>query len=543
MDDLESLLYSPVSLKFNITDDDVPNILEEAKGRAAANKLHKLARQSDTDTDISEAVKWSLVKGKSLVKMNWKRKSFSPELVQPECFGVFRDNHKKLDEDMEAFVHSQLITPYQFQRIIRNHPNRDLLMRRAKNYQKTGRGEMGADQGAMRQIITGGLYPFQPGAGSGSSTTSRNIVDWLGGASPMMTTNQVRALLQLDEVWIWDDDRDGWATFQLIGDDMLIWPVYQTVNLMAYNPESKREIEDLKAQHPFTEFCPNKIDGNFWGRSEIINVALLQEAINSRVNGLNKLLRKQEDPPHKFIGGSGVNQNALARFSKPGGYWVDSSPNAKVEAEPPQISADMWASLHEYERMFDEMGGLPPIAKGRGEAGVRSQGHAETLVRMFSPRFKDRALLVERSVEALGALMLDLARVHVDKKLIAWVNKEEAAGQAAREDPLLRPPSKGLVPVFFSFDDLDDDVSVTVDSHSASPAFQSEARALVFDLFKIGAMTAVDVVEHVDVSDPEGIVAGIERREAQKAEQIQALTAKGEEKEAMKLIGGGKKRH
>ena len=48
--------------------------------------------------------------------------------------------------------------------------------------------------------------------------------------------------------------------------------------------------------------------------------------------------------------------------------------------------------LHEYERMFDAVMGLPPIARGKGDTGVRSKSHADTLVRQFSPREHDDVL-------------------------------------------------------------------------------------------------------------------------------------------------------
>ena len=54
---------------------------------------------------------------------------------------------------------------------------------------------------------------------------------------------------------------------------------------------------------------------------------------------------------------------------------------------------------------------------------------------------------------------------------------------------VLVPPAPGLVPVFFTFADLSDDVSLTVDSHSSSPAFSADAKALAFDLLKVGGLT------------------------------------------------------
>lgn len=537
IDDLESLLYSPINLRFHIGDPDLPNLLEQAKGRAAAAKLRQKARQSDTDTMIGAAVGWSLVRGKTFIKQAWKGGQFKPNLVMPEAMGVMHENYEHLDENMEAFTHSSLITPYQLHRLLADHPDRELILKKAKKYTLSGLEGL-AEAGSNKQVIVGGLYPFQPAGGT--PTQMRGIVDWLGSPSPVLAPNVHASLLRLDEAWIWNDDKGDWSTFQSIG-DMLIFGKYQTVNAFAHNTDSQQSSPDLKGKHPFNEFCVNPTPGYFWGRSEIPMVMMLQEAMNSRLNGINKLLRKQEDPPKKFVGSTGVNQNALAKFNKPGGYFTDSNPNAKIDEMPPQISGDLWASLHEYERMFDEMGGLPPIARGRGEAGVRSQGHAETLVRMFSPRFKDRALLVERDVEAAGALMLDIAKTFDDKKMYAWIPDKASSGQKVDLSALIDPPAPGLVPVPFAFGMLSDDLTLTVDAHSSSPAFMADARALVFDLFKIGALDTEGVIEHLDAPQSEEMIAGVQRRSAEKAAQIAKLEEQGRDKEALKLIQGNKK--
>lgn len=517
LDDLESLLYSPISLRFKVSDPDLPNILEEAKGRSVANYLRSAARSSNSDTRISEAVLWSLIKGKTFLKGGYKRKSFCTDLVQPDDMGVLRENHDALDEDMEAFVHTMWITTYQFERMIWNHPDKEILRKRAKRYMAQ------KDRPAAGMTVTtGGMQPFQP-AGQGNSS-SRGMVDWMSSADPMFSTRMEGSVMRLDELWVWDDERADWATFQLIGEDMLIMGKYTRFNALAWNPATLRPHDDLVGRHPYVEFSPNRIDQYFWGRSEIVNVAMLQEAINSRINGTNKLLRLQEDPPKKFVGSTGVNQQALARFNKPGGYWVDNNPQAKIEVEAPAVPQDLWGSLHEFERMFDEMGGLPPIAKGRGEAGVRGQGHAETLVRMFSPRFKDRALLIERDIAALGTLMMELGKAHVDQKLLAWVPQDQAGLEGIQNNPLIVPPAPGLVCVPFQLADLDDSMKLSVDSHSSSPAFAADAKNLIFDLFKIRAASTEDVVEHTDAPDPEGLIAGIMRREiaATKAHEAEA---------------------
>jgi hypothetical protein len=90
------------------------------------------------------------------------------------------------------------------------------------------------------------------------------------------------------------------------------------------------------------------------------------------------------------------------------------------------------------------------------------------------------------------------------------------------------------VPIAFSFHDLDDDLVLGVDSHSSSPAFSEEAKSLVFNLVKMGAMSPADAVEHLDAPNPEELVAGIERRQQAAAQQEQ-------QQAALSLVKGGKK--
>jgi hypothetical protein len=183
IDDLESLLYSPLSLRFHIGEYSTPTVLETAKFRVASSHMHQQIRQSNVDTMISEAVSWSLVKGKAFIKTLWGAGGLSPHLIQPENFGVLQENRTKLDKDMEAFVHTTYITPYQFRRIIWNHPNKEVLLKKAKKYMRPAKGETMDEGGAMKQVIIGGLYPLQA-AGNNPPNQARGLVDWIAQPHP-----------------------------------------------------------------------------------------------------------------------------------------------------------------------------------------------------------------------------------------------------------------------------------------------------------------------------------------------------------------------
>lgn len=531
LDNVASLLYSPVSLRFIIGDQDEPNLLMQAKCKRSAAKIRNYAERSDTDSMISAAVLSSLKRGKSFIKQLWRKDTFRPCLISPDDMGVLRENVLQLDEDMEAFSHKMLITPWQFARLVANHPNERELVKEAKRYVRSSTGEDMAKAATM-QVTVGGLYPFQLAGGQASN--ARGVVDWLSQPTPEMSPDVQGNLLELDETWIWDDRREDWATFQLVGGKMLIMGDMNFLNALAYDPVTKQSAPSLKGKHPFHEFCVNPLDDPpyFWGDSEIRRLIPLQEAINSRIAGVNKMLRMEEEPTRTFTGGFGINQEAVSRINKPGGWWADSNPSAKATKETVTIPQDVWNALHEYERMFDDIEGVPPIARGKGESGVRSHLHAETLVRQFSPRFKDRALLAERSVSSLGGTMLDMCRAHDDTKMIAWAPAAEAGDEGVNPDTLkIAPPAPGFVAIPFKFGDLPEEVTLRVDSHSSSPAFAQDAKALHFDLLKVGAEGPEDLIEHVDATNPEELEFGIARRAIARAEeqkrQDQLKAAKG----------------
>ena len=179
------------------------------------------------------------------------------------------------------------------------------------------------------------------------------------------------------------------------------------------------------------------------------------------------------------------------------------------------------------------------LLQGKGSAGVRSQGHAETLTSNASPRFKDRALSVERSVAEVGSLALTMLRAMDPRTVVAWLKPDTTNPVAMMEpdDPTLEPPAPGMKQFPFKYWHLPDNTKVTVDSHSASPIFSREARDLIFALVKIGAMTPEDAIEHLHPAGEEEIIAETEAREIQ-----QAALLKAHPEIALKLMEGGKGR-
>lgn len=538
IDNLSSFLYSPVEIRFSIDCYGAASPLDRAKMRAASSEFHKEFRRSNADTLLDDAVTWSLVKGKTFIKNSWTSEGFRDVLVQPEMMGVLEENLRSLDEQ-DAFCHTTYLTSDRLWRMLKTNPNRDALMQKAMKYASRGAGDDSpGNDSNLRQIVVGGSYPYSAqGVGGGGS---RGEVRWLEAPTPQFDADVVRSMIPVHELWIWDDekadDREGidgdYTTIQFIGEDVILAGELTRRNIFAdqYSPFDKgkgngpSQHNPLSGHHPFSEVCPNQLDGYFWGRSELCNVALLQKCINARVDGINQMLRRQEDPPKFFSGVSGIKQQAYSIMKKAGGYFTDSNPGAKVQDMYPQLPDKIFESLHEFQAMFDRMAGFTATMSGRGESGVRSQGHSETLTKNASPRFKDRALLLERQIEAMGSLKLAILKAKVPESITAWVPKADAGieGEIPPTDWLEAPPVKGMVPVEFSFYDLPENSKVTVDSHSSSPAFGDETKRLMFDLFKVQAIDQESLIQHLHPPGADSMLESLERKRVQHAELLQA---------------------
>jgi hypothetical protein len=503
-------------------------------GRSASQVLLEKFRAGNLDITAVDAVKWSLVKGKTFLQLDYAR-GLQAYMVQPETMGVLRDDLPRLDLQ-DAFTHSTWFTEARFADLIQNNPRRDEIIRDIRKYVSSDKLDRPDAADNSRQVVIGGqLYPYRV-SGSAGAGQGRGLVSWLNAPTPELDSTTEAKLIRLDELWVWDRHNDDWVTIQLVG-NTVIEPVGQFRNLFADgNPAPQRarrirraaandERNPLSGHHPFIEICPNPVPDYFWGLSEVYVVQALQDAINNRVDGINRLLRRQEDPSWLITGATSTASKMKATLRRPGGYHTEQGGAVKVEKMTPDLPAGLWESLHELIGMFDDTGGYPAVLQGQGESGVRAQGHAETLVRMASPRFKDRAITLERQIEELGGLSLDLMRAYDPSQHVLWIKQSESGPFKGSElDPLVyEPPAPGLTALPFQMHHVDDRYRVSVDSHSSSPIFGKEAREVAMLLASRGAITAEDLVRLLNPPQAEAIIADIETRDANKAAMIESL--------------------
>lgn len=558
IEDLSAYTCSSVDLRYAMSYPGGGSSVQRAKCQAAAHELLDQSRATELDTLFEEATTWSYVLGKTFIRMNWSADGLEPHLIMPEMMGVYRPDLDDLDSQ-EAFTFSYYVTESQLRMMLGNHPDRVKMYRKIMSQGGLKRGMPDApdQQASMKQVLLGGYQPYTA-AGNSNGQRASGIVQWLAGPYPTFSPKVVASLVRIDELWVKDDarsDGDGrreWTTIVGTG-NVIMFGKEQRMNLFAdaFDPDKPGNTylpddgNPLAFRHPFIEFCPNRMKGYFWGRPEITNLALLQKSLNDRVNGINKLLRLQEDPPIAFLGGMQKDDKIKNKLTKPGGWMHDPDPTAKPPTVlAPQLPEGLFATLQEYERMFDVVTGMTPMLQGVAQGSIRSQGQAGVMTQNATPKFKKKAIRVERSIQTAATLLFLMLKAKSTNLITAWVRHgpgEEHSPELKGEliDPSVEAPAPGMVAVQFYMHEMPNAVKVVVDSHSSSPAFGDETEQKAILLRKANAMTTPRFIEAINPPETDAIIAEVDTLEFKAAEAQKAAQAAAAQQQAHGK--GGKK--
>lgn len=495
IDQLASELYSPSDVRFwlertRFAAEEHEPLLEEA-----SNILTDHFRDDKLASMVSLVLPWALCFGKAFVKLDWRGTRIKPYAVMPYELGVYREDYEEL-EDQEAICQTFYITYEEFLRMIQGHPKETSIKKRVEG-RMSGSTESESERGFHR-IFMGGTQPIitqgspQP-AGFASLRANAPAAE----VAPEVADK----IIKFRELWVWDDDKNDWSTFQFVDGGIMVEGELQRRNLF------------LPGLLPYGEICPNPVPGNFWGLSELAPVRKLQDALNDRLADILYLQELQIKRPRAYIGFEGLTEEKMAATKKPNGWVAESNFQAKVEDLAPKVEGDVLESLHELIGMFDKIAGFTPVLQGEGTEGVRSQGHADTLVRQSSPRLRDRALLIEEQVATLGDLALDVLQA---------------------KDPHLQKAANGQE--FYLKDVGDEEFTVTIDAHSSSPVFYRDSINLAVMLQKTGAIDNEDLLRLTHPPMFTTLLLRLRKREAARQKFLQ-------EHPELAVEGGKKKSH
>lgn len=485
VDKLSSYIFSPADVRFSLEfeGDSLPAWNE--KTTTGARYMNRKFNRTGCGSTFAAANEIGLIEGAGIVKLTWGPGGrLAPWTIRPSFFGVFREDIEDLDRQ-EAFVHSFYITPDGFRRMITRHPDRaDLMLQVAM---------MGAPQTAadltgdsyFHEMVTSSLG--QISYSTATSTPGFGAVSLAAPGMPMLAQDVASDLIRIDDLWVWDDDREDWTTIRVADPGILIEGKYQ-----------RRNLSDIPKQHPFVKVCSNPVPGYFWGRSELSVLFEPQNQINRLTDNIATIFNLRAKPPRAFSGFQSITEEKARALLSPGGQITEAAIGAKVDNLAPEMPPEALTYLDKLEDIFNDVAGFTNILSGQGEPGVRAGVHAGVLLRTSTPRLRDRALMAERQCSEFGNKVLGMLQAKDASVLIAADNSE------------------------FTLAQLPDDAACTVDSHTSSPAFVDDNRQLAYSLAKAGAINGETLIQMLHPPGEDILVA---RLRAQQAAEAKAAAA------------------
>jgi hypothetical protein len=446
IDQLSSFLYSAETTRFSINIGASVNKMEHQKVPVLTQALNDEWLNSNADQVFSTALSWALAYNSTFIKLV-VNKGIHPYMVEPASIGVLREDTPYTDRQ-EALVQTYYITKSELAARLYSHPKRDQIIKRVttSHHQESTSIAEGVDRILLSQS---------------NPTMYGNVNLDLGGMN-RYKARVSEETIEMKELWVWNDETQDYQCVTSANPDVII-----------YDREGKSLF--LKGELPFIQICPTPQYDYFWGQSEVQRLIFLQQMRNKRMTEILDLLSKQVNPPTSLIGFTGILDEKNFALNRAGGLLATDMPNAKVDRLAPQIPADLYETIHEVDAMFAEVSGISNVLSGRGESGVRSQGHASQLARLGSSRAKKRALVVEDALEKVATLYLKLMQAYDDTHF---------------RDIEERP---------FIAEQFTKDFVVKVDAHSNSPIFTEDLRQLAFNLFKA---QAIDKESLLDLLEP-----------------------------------------
>ena len=482
IDQLTSFLYSAETTRFSIDLGASVDEMEYNKVPVLAKALNDQWLNSNTDNVFSMALAWSLVYNSTFVKLTY-RNGIHPYMIEPGSVGVLREDTPYTDRQ-EALVQTYYITKSELYNRLYSHPKRDELIKRIS----ASHHEVSRVPEAIDRIITSQVNP----------TIYGNINLDLSGYA-RYKAKVAEETVEMRELWLWNDETQDYQCVTIADPDVVI-----------YDRAGKSLF--LKGELPFVQICPNPQYDYYWGQSEVQRLIFLQEMRNKRMAEILDLLSKQVSPPTALVGFTGILDEKNFALNRPGGLFSTDMPNAKVERMAPNLPDDLFREIAEIDRMFEELSGITNVLSGKGEAGVRSTGHASQLARLGSSRAKKRALIVEDSLEKLATLFMKMLQAYDDTHYKDAENMPFIAEQFTR------------------------DYVVKVDAHSNSPIFMEDSRQLAFNLLKVGAINKERLIDLVDAPMKQILKQDLKKMEEKQAAMQQAQ--QGQEAKSGAAEGG-----
>lgn len=505
IDRLQSHIFSPTNLRFTIDFERPYDKGTNLQARAAARVLTRQWKRANIDLTFAAGVESALSYGCCIPKLLAKKSGdgikLSARLVMPWNFGVFDESRNGLVAQ-EAVNETVFISLPEVWRRISHLPDSEKLYKRIKS--QADSGETGSNPANyMGQVLSTAVLDTSL---SRAASVTGGVVNLVGeGTDPSLSPQLGVDLIKMHELWVRDDNADDYTTIQIIAPDILVAPRMKRVNL--FSPHTL----------PYGLIQPNEAIGYFWGRSEIVDLMPMQELLSTTLDDIKRVMGQQFDKLLAFAGTNDVIDETYALFRAQG--YINMGLGGSVNDVTPQLPADALNFVNLIIKLMEMTAGFSNVLSGQGEAGVRSDAHAETLARMASPRLRDRSLIVERNCGDFANASFSVMQAKDARAY--WVIPESEDSE-------------------FLLKQLPEDRVVSVDSHSSSPIYQEDHNNAVAFGMKAGIVDGESAIEMLDLPNKDILLERYKEKQKQQAKMFQEVL-EVDPKAAAKMLSGGRK--
>lgn len=500
LDRLGAHLFSPPELRFGI---DYENIYPKEfleKGKIAARVVSREWERQNMDVLFGHGVKEALQYGTYFFRQmagkgpDGNLAFHGARLVPPWSMGVYDESVNELT-NQECFVETMYLNRHEVWRRVRHLPDAEKLFRRITSTANRETG-IGVPTSFMHQVLSTAVLNVnlqnmtQPQPGGIVQLSNDPNFSTLG---PQVSPQ----LFAFHELWAKDDEREGsYTTIQVIEPDILIAPIFKHQNLFIdYGVDEDGNVVTVSDDQPYSLIQSNYVPGYLWGRSEIVDLQMLQEWLTSHLDSTKRLMEVQVD---KILGFEGVDQltdELYAQMTRVAGT-VSVGQGAKIHDLTPSFPPESLPIVNLILQLMDRISGFPPILSGQNDPGVRSGVQTDTLMKTGSPRLRDRSLLAERQCASSADTTLSVFQAKDAKAY--WTDPEKGETE-------------------FLLSQLPADRRIMVDSHSASPIFSDDHANLLAWALKSKVVGPEDVIEDMPFSHKDIKIDRLKERE--RAEQ------------------------
>ncbi len=503
LDLVSSFLYSQdhaqfaLSAPLNSPDEMVKQYM------AAQDSFNDDFRDAGLFDFFGDAIIGSLVYDSMILKIGWSdiNEDATCKIVMPWQFGVFSEEITEL-ESQPAMVHTY-------------HIDYDNAC------QRLARAGLSGKIDKLNVVNTPFESPFPEMitrmiiASTGGENLAGNVTGSLNPsyiARPSYHAKVDRPLVPFHELTIWDDELSDYRVFFIVDPDTIISDSKATISALKNAKQfgAQRAQQEpfyntscnpfFPREHPYTLVRPYDAYEYFWGKAHIESLIPLQNWSNERLEQIHDILGRQAYPPRVGSGFMGLSDEKMEAFGGEDTWVMDQLPQAQIKELYPEMPPDIFADYMSIGNLFIEASGLTQTIEGKGEAGVRSRGHAKQLATTGSGRIKKAAIRLESPLVRLGNLAFKLN----------MRNNDEAITPDPKED------GKPGDPFFYA--NMHGRYSLKVAGHSHSPLFADDSKELAALLFKAQAIDQENLIRLLNPPNRDNLIHGLRAKQKRAAQ-------------------------